>query len=186
MAILTPQHLHRYEKFGDFNHRGKHLSREGKTFAMILDFRRFNAVDTLKRAMLQHATFSDIPKLIELSLSLEGFSVREQLKLLEKAQDQKFINSILIPEYTSQKDRLAILKKSNLPARLMEVDFDDIEEIKKFSTVRSISTSLPLRLGVVLRDFGEGPNPPPISGEEIPEARWTRRLVRAFVERVHE
>ena len=191
MAIIAPQYLNRYEKFGDFNHRGNHLSKSGHTFSMILDYKRFDAVATMSRAMLQAATHLETiirEGTLELCLPLEGFSISEQLRLLESAQNEKFISSILLPEYSSQSDRLHILDKSQLPVRLMEVGVsieEDIKELRKFDNLKSISSSLPLRLGAALRDLGEGPDPPSFENDVIPEARWTKRVVEIFVEVVH-
>ncbi len=158
---------------------------------MILDYKRFDAVATMSRSMLQAATHLETiirEGTLELCISLEGFSLNEQLRLLESVQNEKFISSIILPEYSSQSDRLHILDKSKLPVRLMEVGVsieEDIKELRKFDNLKSISSSLPLRLGAVLRDLGEGPDPPNFEKHVIPEARWTKRVVETFVEVVH-
>ncbi len=191
VSIITPDHLRRYQSFGDFKHRGNYLSKSGFTFAMILDYKKFDAVATMSRAMLQATTHLETiirEGTLELCLPLEGFSVEEQLRLLDSAQDQEFISSILLPAYTSQEDRLDILEKSKLPVRLMEVNVsiaEDIKDLRRFENLRSISSSLPLRLGAALRDLGEGPDPPQFEKDVIPEARWTKRVVETFVELIH-
>lgn len=191
VAILAPKHLSRYERLGDFNHRGRYLKREGFIFAMILDFKQFDAVDTMKRAMLQAVTHLDNiikESTLELCLSLEGFSLKDQLELLDKAQEQEFISSIIVPEYTTQSDRLKILEKCTLKVRLMEVRVsieEDIKALREFPNLISISSSLPLRLGAALRDLGEGPDPPHIGLDIIPDPRWAKRVVQAFVDIIH-
>lgn len=167
------------------------MSRKGFAFVMTLDSKRFDAVETMKRSILQSVTrLGTIIKedSLELCLPLEGFSLKEQLNLLESAKGQSFIKSIMIPEYTSQADRLKILEKSLLPVRLLEVGVtieDDIKDLREFPNLVSISSSLPLRLGAALRDLGEGPDPPSLDDDAIPEARWTERVVRTFVEIIH-
>ena len=180
--------MRRYKSFGDFSHRGNYLSKDGVDFALILDSKRFDAVKTLEKAMLQHLTYITEVSNIELCLPLEGFSLAEQLRLLESAYTQKFIKSILLPEYTSQSDRITILGKSSLPVRLLEVEVsivEDIKSLREFTNLKSISSSLPLRLGASLRDLGEGPEPPQIQDEDIPEVRWTTRVVQTFIEIIH-
>ncbi len=153
----------------------------------ILDFRPFDSVGTMKLIQLQLLR-EDLSE-YKTCASLEGFELTKQLDLLDRL-DSSQIDYVMIPRYTKHKDKLEILEISKLPVVIMEIGTKCIEEVRELKAVGGVEiliTSLPVRLGCILRDLGEGPEPDQEwldLDDSNPE--WTSRVVDQFMELVHD
>ena len=193
-AIIAPDHLSVYRSAGSFVHllddqshedsNGKRVvSSDSDSTTLVLPYKLYDAEETFKQA--DGLLNSDLIESEEVCIRLEGSVLAEQIALLAMIDSDERFDSILLPPYNNVKDRESLLKITDrVKVRILEVPVRCEEQITLFKehNVVSISTSLPVRLGCLLRDIGEGPEPDfRLKDLEDMQPRWTKRVVKKFV-----
>ncbi len=204
-AIIAPNHLSDYRSSGSFIHllnNQIHEDPNGKVVAssdlsssiLILPYKFFDSSQTHKLVMSFLSAMEethigsrgeDVIEGQEICIRLEGATLSQQLSFLTTIESSRLADSVMIPPYSSLSDRKALIEAiDKVHIRVLEVPVrcEDHIELFKEEGVLSISTSLPVRLGCMLRDIGEGPEPDSkLEDLDDLQPRWTQRVVENFV-----